>query len=271
MSQILTLEVHAEASLAAAFEAITSTELLTQWLSEFADVELPSHYRFWGRHIPDGQEHRQTLLEATDRSLRFQWQLEDVVTVVTISVDSADNLVTAITVTQTDYDPADPGPLGQLQTFWALALANLIDLLEERELTPRADLTSNVLRAEVSIAAPVAAVFDSLVNSDKVSAWFGFPIDIDPREGGQFGVGEITHLDPDRRLSVDFPGMGTATWELEGSGGHTRLVISQSGFDPNQPPYAAWMGSLSGIAELRRFHELPDWRPVWSAEKVNPS
>jgi hypothetical protein len=37
----------------------------------------------------------------------------------------------------------------------------------------------------------------------------------------------------------------------------------QSGFDTQQPPYAAWLGTLGGIAELRRFHELPDWHSIW--------
>jgi hypothetical protein len=37
----------------------------------------------------------------------------------------------------------------------------------------------------------------------------------------------------------------------------------QSGFDDPQLPYAAWSGTVAGIAELRRFHELPDWRPIW--------
>jgi hypothetical protein len=42
----------------------------------------------------------------------------------------------------------------------------------------------------------------------------------------------------------------------------------QSGFDENRPPYGAWMGWLSGFAELRRFHELSDWRPRWLEVRV---
>ena len=53
------------------------------------------------------------------------------------------------------------------------------------------------------------------------------------------------------------------TWELEDSGGKTRLTVVQSGFDAGRPPYGAWAGIVSGVAELRRFHELSDWRPIW--------
>jgi hypothetical protein len=42
----------------------------------------------------------------------------------------------------------------------------------------------------------------------------------------------------------------------------------QSGFDEQQPPYAAWTGSLAGLAELRRFHEVPNWQPIWLPEEA---
>ena len=33
--------------------------------------------------------------------------------------------------------------------------------------------------------------------------------------------------------------------------------------DEDNPPYADWTGWLSGLAALRRFHELADHRPIW--------
>jgi hypothetical protein len=53
------------------------------------------------------------------------------------------------------------------------------------------------------------------------------------------------------------------TWKLEDSAGKTKLSFVQSGFDTANPPYGAWTGWLSGLAELRRYHELADWRPIW--------
>ncbi|WP_206641793.1 hypothetical protein [Nonomuraea polychroma] len=55
---------------------------------------------------------------------------------------------------------------------------------------------------------------------------------------------------------------GVGRWELEGSGGKTRLTLVQSGFDAQRQPYAAWGGILAGVSELRRYHEVPDWQPV---------
>ncbi len=63
-------------------------------------------------------------------------------------------------------------------------------------------------------------------------------------------------------MTLGWNGM-VAGWELEDSGGKTRLTFIQSGFDEKQPPYGSWMGWLAGVAELRRYHELPDWHPVW--------
>ena len=37
----------------------------------------------------------------------------------------------------------------------------------------------------------------------------------------------------------------------------------QSGFDLDNPPYPGWAGWLAGLAELRRYHEVPRWRTIW--------
>ena len=34
-------------------------------------------------------------------------------------------------------------------------------------------------------------------------------------------------------------------------------------FDPDNPPYSGWAGWLGGVAELRRYHEVPRWRTIW--------
>ncbi|WP_233559065.1 SRPBCC family protein [Micromonospora radicis] len=60
-----------------------------------------------------------------------------------------------------------------------------------------------------------------------------------------------------------------ASWELAESGGKTRLTFVQSGFDEQNPPYAAWSGGVAGLAELRRFHEVLDWQPIWLPAEMN--
>ena len=63
-------------------------------------------------------------------------------------------------------------------------------------------------------------------------------------------------------MSIDWGDM-VQSWELADSAGRTRLTIVQSGFDETRPPYSGWLGSLSGLAELRRYLEIKNWRTMW--------
>jgi uncharacterized protein YndB with AHSA1/START domain len=115
-------------------------------------------------------------------------------------------------------------------------------------------------------------VYNSIVDPAVFGRWFGAHVEIEPHVGGRFAMGgfendpspaKIVELEPGRALTLRWDDASIAGWELEGSQGRTRLTFVQSGFDENDPPYDAWMGWLSGIAELRRFHEVPDWRAIW--------
>lgn len=262
----MTLRVHARVAPERVMRALTSPDEMTVWLAEHAEVSLPDQYRFWGRYTPDGQSPSQTLIDATETRLRYAWDLDGATTEVDIALEAVD-ASTLITLRHTGADPMADGSLGMLQTFWAATLANLVDLVEDRQPLPLTDLTSAELRTQTTIDAPAGEVFDSLIDGKKVSAWFGFPTEVTPEVGGQHGFGTIAELDPDRRLSVDYGPMGMATWELEDSDGQTHIVMTQSGFGPDQPPYTAWMGIVSGLAELRRYHELTPWRPIWVTDQ----
>ncbi|GGO64749.1 SRPBCC family protein [Nonomuraea cavernae] len=256
--------------------ALTDPAAMRIWLAEKAEVELPGRYEFWGRHTPEGDAPHQRLLHADDRTVRFAWTLDGVEATTEFAVEEDGPSATIVSVSQSDYDHqealAGTSIRGVLQTFWYLTLANLLEHLEGRELTPKIDFTGKTgLRADVLIDATPDKVFDSLIDSESVTRWFGFPIAIEPHVGGRYAMGgfdnpdpaKILELEPGRKLSVDWGDSGVGTWELEGSGGKTRLTLMQSGFDGAQPPFAAWGGILSGLAELRRFHEVPDWTPIW--------
>lgn len=260
----MVLRVRAEAPPARVMQALTTPAEMTLWLAEHAEVSLPDRYCFWGRYTPDGERPSQRLVASAADRIRFAWTVDGVDTDVGISLEPAGD-GTLLTLRQSCADPTDAGPLGQLQTFWAATLANLVDHVEDRPVLDQTDLTSPELRAETTICASVDDVFSSLVDPEQVSAWFGFPTDIVPEVGGQYGFGTITELEEGRRLSVDYGPMGVATWELADAGGKTRLVMTQSGFAPDQTPYAAWLGAVSGLAELRRFHEVTPWQPIWIA------
>jgi uncharacterized protein YndB with AHSA1/START domain len=258
------------APLADVHRALTDAEAMRAWLAEHAEVSLPDRYEFWGRYTPEGDAPHQRLRHVDDRSLRFSWLLDGEETEVEITLEPETPESTVLTVSQTgwSYEHVLTGSTrGVLQTFWALAIANLADHLDGRELTPKLDFTSSELRTEVLIDGPRDEVYDAMTDSAKISQWFGIPIEVEHEVGGTFSMGgqpvaKVIDLTP-TGVSTDWGTIGISTWELADSGGKTRLTFVQSGFDESQPPYAAWLGWLSGIAELRRFVELDGWQPIW--------
>ncbi|WP_033441463.1 SRPBCC family protein [Saccharothrix sp. NRRL B-16314] len=275
MTETVVLRVRTSASADRVRQAVTDAGELSTWLAEHAEVRLPDRFVFWGRYTPEGDEPHQTVQHADDRSLRFGWRVGGEDTTVELSWAAQDG-DTVVTLSQTHFAGweaavAETGVLGQLYTYWALSLANLVDHVEGRPLTPKVDFSSSEMRAEVVIGAPVEAVARSLVESEQYSRWFGAKIDIEAWEGGRVAMGgfdatpepaKVLEFVPGERMCVDWGGM-VATWELAESGGGTRLTFVQSGFDADKPPYGAWAGWLSGVGELRRYHELADWRPIW--------
>lgn len=275
MTEPMTVRARIPAPVRAVHHALTDAAELRVWLTEHAEVELPDRYAFWGRHTPEGDAPHQRLLYVDEHSLRFTWLLggEETTTGITLEPDGPD--ATLLTLTQTHFDRAEAlserGIRGVLETWWSLGIANLAAHLDGQPLLPKVDFTSSDLRGELLIAAPMAAVYTSLTDSEQATAWFGYPIGIEPWLGGRYAMGgfesghaaKIIDLDPGRKVSVDWGGAGISTWELDESEGRTRLTLVQSGFDEQNPPYAAWGGILSGLLELRRFHEVPDWQPIW--------
>lgn len=261
--------------------ALTDAAALRVWLAEHAEVALPDRYEFWGRYTPDGAEPHQRVLHASERNLRLAWTVDGVETTVELTLtenEHEDMGGTLLTLTQSDLpsfaevlsDKA--GPRGELQTFWSLAIENLSDYLSGRELTPKSDYTSPQLRASVVIDAAPEAVFDSLTQPEHFRKWFGANVDIEPHVGGRFAMGsfeldpggaKFVEFEPGRKATLRFADGQTTSWELDGSDGKTRLTVVESGFDVDNPPYSGWGGWLTGVAELRRYHEVPRWRTIW--------
>jgi uncharacterized protein YndB with AHSA1/START domain len=278
----LRLRAVVPAPLKVAYEALTDPAALRVWLAEHAAVELPDRYEFWGRFTPDGAEPHQRVLHVDERTIRFAWTVEGVEATVQFEL-AEDEDGTLVTLSHSDLPSfadvlADKaGARGALQTFWLLAIANLADYLAGRELTPKCDFTSSELRASVVIDAAPEQVFDSLTQSEHYRRWSGANVDIEPYVGGRFAMGgfelnpggeKFIEFEPGRKAAVQFADGMIASWELEGSGGKTRLTVVHSGFDPANPPYPGWAGCLAGIAGLRRYHELAQWRTIWRQIEV---
>jgi uncharacterized protein YndB with AHSA1/START domain len=278
----LRLRAVVPAPLTTVYEALTDPAALRVWLAEHADVELPGKYEFWGRYTPDGVEPHQRVLYVDERTIRFAWTVDGVETTAQFEL-AEDEDGTLVTLSQTDLPSFEDiladkaGARGALQPFWSLAIVNLADYLAGRPLTPKCDFTSVDLRAEVVIDAAPEAVFASMTQSEHYRRWSGVYVDIEPYEGGRFAMGgfeldpggiTFVEFEPGRKATLRFADGLTASWELEGSDGKTRLTSVQSGFDATNPPYPGWAGWLAGIAELRRYHELPHWRSIWRQIEV---
>ncbi|MEO3742288.1 SRPBCC family protein [Plantactinospora sp. B5E13] len=276
MTAPLTLRARAAAPLKTVRHALTDPAELRIWLAEHAEVELPHRYEFWGRHTPEGDAPHQTPQHVDDHTIRFSWLLdgEQTSTEITLVEESPES--TLITLSQSHWSFADAMSgttiRGVLQTYWSLAIANLVDHVEGRPLTPKTDFTSATFREEIVIGASADALYRSLTDSEQASTWFGYPIGIEPYVGGRWAMGgfdnnpnpaKVLEVTPGKGMTVDWGPVGVVTWELAESDGKTKLSFVQSGFDTTNPPYGAWSGWLSGLAELRRFHELADWRPIW--------
>jgi uncharacterized protein YndB with AHSA1/START domain len=264
----------------AVHRALTDPAALRVWLAEHADVDLPDRYQFWGRFTPDGEAPRQRLLHVDDSSLRFEWELDDVSTTVDIGLidegSGGDGGSTLLTLSQTEVIGwpellTTAGDRSLMHTFWALAMANLADYAEGREPIARCDFTSAVLRHEIMIDADRLAVYESLTEPEQFSLWSGAKIEAELRPGGRWAMGgfeanpepaRIVDIQPGRSMSVDWGEM-VESWELADSAGRTKLTFVHSGFDESRPPYDGWLGALGGLAELRRYHEVENWRTRW--------
>ncbi|WP_446212844.1 SRPBCC domain-containing protein [Micromonospora sp. IBSANI012] len=280
MSDLLKLGARLAAPVEAVRRALTDPAELRVWFAEHAEVELPRRYEFWGRFTPEGDAPHQRLLHADEDALRFAWLLDGVETTSEIALTPEGPDSTLLTLTQSHFNFAealDGSTIrGVLQTWWSLSIANLAAHLEGRPQLPKTDFTSADLRGELLIGAPVERVWQSLTDSAQASAWFGYPIGIEPWVGGRYAMGgfeagyaaKVVDLEPGHRMSVDWGPTGISTWELAESDGKTKLTFVQSGFDEGNPPYAAWSGSVAGLSELRRYHEMADWQPIWVLEEL---
>jgi uncharacterized protein YndB with AHSA1/START domain len=263
------------------YRALTDPAALRVWLAEHAEVDLPGRYQFWGRFTPDGDAPHQRLLHADDSSLRFDWELDGGPTTVEIGLTAepgpgGDSGSTLLTLTQTEVPGwpemlTEPGNRSLMHTYWALALATLADYAEGREPIVRCDFTSAVLRAELLIDADRLAVYESLTEPEQFSRWSRANVEAELHQGGRWAMGgfeansnpaHILDIQPGRSMSIDWGDM-VQSWELADSEGRTRLTFVHSGFDETPPPYDGWLGALAGLVELRRYHEIKNWRTLW--------
>jgi uncharacterized protein YndB with AHSA1/START domain len=287
MATPLTIRACIAAPVATVYRALTDAAALRVWLAEHAEVALAEgRFAFWGRHTPQGELGRQRLLAVEpDRLLRFAWLLdgEETTAELTLAADGPD--ATFLTLVQTGVPTMDEmmattgarDGLHSLHTFWGLAIANLAEYTEGRDLTPKADFSAghhDVVRITVAVAAPPDRVFASLIEPEQIDRWFGGNAEVEPRVGGRIGLfggdaaGTIVELVPDQTLAYTADSTDDKSlvrWELAATGDHTLLTLTDSSHADDTTGSAAQheAGWLGAMAELRRIHALgPAWQPM---------
>jgi uncharacterized protein YndB with AHSA1/START domain len=147
---------------------------------------------------------------------------------------------------------------------------------------------SDVVRAEIYIAAPPARVFKALTDASELARWFtdpGCPVkfwEMDARPGGRYryatgkgsvmvnGVsefechGEIVEMDPPRLLvyswianwHLDQSLRTVVRWELTPVAGGTRVAVTHSGLASEEAARKDYSGGWPGVLEmLKKFTE----------------
>jgi uncharacterized protein YndB with AHSA1/START domain len=273
-----------EAPPAQVYAALTTPARMRAWLADGADADpAAGRYEFWGPTVPGGERGRQRLVTAEEgRLLRFRWQLHDRDTDVRIDLAPAGETACAVTLTHTGVRPREEAE-PSVRDWWHLTLDNLASHVEGRGLAPRVDLTvapGVSVRGTVDIEAGPEAVWRSLVEPAQLERWIADRATVEPHVGGvhdfawDHGPMRILTLEPQRRLAYSWRRPGdpdtVVTWELEGSGGQTRLTVVHSGFVDARSAGGYEVGWAAFLASFKRMHELQGrWRPVQTVEPVS--
>lgn len=273
-----TLRTKISAPPGAVYTALTDPAALRTWLADEAETAPESGvFGFWGKHIPDGDQARQTLVAAEPgRRLAFAWDVGGTRHQADFDLAADGDDRTAVTLRLTGV-PTDVVGQYSLRDFWYLSLDNLATYCEGRGPVPMCDFIAmqpGAARASADIAAAPAAVFAALTQPDQLERWIAEKAVVEPQVGGRYEFGweaegpvRILELEPDRALayswqSDNLPADTVVRWELEGSGNRTKLTIVHSGFGPDHVPGDFQLGWQAFLAALKRMLEVG---PAWSA------
>ena len=262
--QIIRAAVEVDAPPPRVYRALTSE--LDRWLADSAAVDVGAGaYDFWGPHVfeaPGREAGRHALLgHEPDALVSFRWRVRGGETDVTIALAPAAG-GTRVEVTQAGVPPRPPTE-ASIDDMWKVALENLRRWCERGQAPVLVDFSRHPVgeaRAEITMDAAPEAVFQTLTDPDLVRGWCGGEAEIEPAVGGRYSFGwegggpvEILDLAAPHRLaySWSYPSEpeSVVTWELEGSGGRTRVTIMHTGFgDRGVADYeAGWTGFLVTI------------------------
>ena len=268
----LNLALTINAPLARVWQALTDNDDLTTWFAEHASCDAgQSRYDFWGKHTPgdpdrSGGQHRITRHEP-ERHLAFEWKLRGATTDVEFEV-SAEDTKTMLVMRHRGLPELKPYQ-SSIGDFWTHVLEGLRFWLEGGAPYPLMDYhepPQGDVRITVDIAADPHHVFLGLVQPTELNRWVATDAKVDPKPGGEYSYGwehgpvKILEIEPDKKLSFAWSwpeeGETVTTWELDGSGGRTRVTVVQSGFAPKRNSEDYYIGWFKFVHRLKTMMEV---------------
>jgi uncharacterized protein YndB with AHSA1/START domain len=273
---VVQAQVRIDASTDAVYQALTDENALRSWFAEEASVAIDEgRYAFSGRYTlgtPKAGDPGMKLLDVEPgHKLVFSWPLSGADSVVAVGL-SADGSGSEVRLEHHDIGETTPW---LVESFWSMALENLIGYVERGEPGLRFDF-SNIPHGTIELKTEINAdpddVFDALIDPVQLDRYMsGVPARIDPQIGGVYNVGwgdegpmKILDLEPGARLTYSWESNKPeidetiVTWELEGSAGRTRLTIVHSGFAPDRACLDYGLGWTDFLNRIKQMVEVGD-------------
>lgn len=267
------LRVRIDAQPDAVYTALTDPDLMMEWLTESAEVDLADgRYEFWGRYTPLGERARQRLTgSATNERLAFSWDLDgDEPSQVEVVLAPDGDEGTVVTVTHTGVPAARRQAL---DCFWPVTMANLAAHSEGLQTMPPFDFSAPAQEAALArtvIDVPAEEVYNFLLDPAQVGPWISGNPTIEPEIGGRYDFGwahgpdngpvQLIELDPDKQIAYTWRSGGSAQtvvrWQLRAVRGTTFLTLVHEGFTDDTAAEEYRLGWPPHLVELKRRLEL---------------
>ncbi|HEX8228342.1 MAG TPA: SRPBCC domain-containing protein [Chloroflexia bacterium] len=288
MDNLLHIQVELDAPLNTVLEALVDPAQLTMWFAEHAYVSPHEDwYDFWGRFTPDAPDREQgrhpIISLVPYRSLSYGWKVRGADSTVEMLVEPRDTR-TLLVIRHNGGEGAEGAGIYTLEDWWFLSLENLRRHLAGKRDYVHYDFSAQPdpadIRHTIEIDAPPEKVFEALIEPKQIERWIASKATVEPHVGGRYELGwgegagavKIVELEPGRKLSYSWPeprlsedappaNETIVTWELEGSGGKTRLTLVHSGFTPGENIdhlRPGWLNFLSWVKSLSEFG--PNWQ-----------
>jgi uncharacterized protein YndB with AHSA1/START domain len=251
--------------------------MLRIWFAEEVEIAIDEkRYDFWGRHTPENPDrknggHRIVAFEQ-GRKLAYRWRLRGQDTLVEYEIVPAED-VTIFRLKHSGLPTLQPYE-SSIGDFWMHVLEGLQSWLEHDKPYDLMDY-SQIPYGEVSLSIGIEAsprdVFQGLLDPNQLDRWIAKKAEVDPKPGGDITFGwdggpvKILELEPGKKLSYSWHWAqepeSVTTWELEDSGGGTRLTVVQSGFAPDRNCEDYYIGWHKYIHRLKAMLESgPEWQ-----------